>query len=343
MITGRETATPSPSYKERGMNKTMISILKVLDARHDKITGSREIARRLTAHGIELAERTVRYHLRILDEKGYTRVLGKEGRRITQKGREELSQSLVSEKVGFVINKIETLSYLSDFDIETRKGKIILNVTFFPEDRFAPALKVMKGAFSSVFNMSDRVITARSGESIGDVPVPAGHVGFGTVCSVTINSILLKAGVPVTSRFGGVLQVQGGEPSRFLALISYDGSSLDPLEIFIRSSMTDVRSAVAHNSGKILASFREIPAVCVDRAGELKMKMQEKGLGGILAIGSPNRPLLEMPVGTDKAGIVVVGGLNPIAAVEEEGIVTKSLAMSTLCEYSKLVRFSEVS
>ncbi len=324
------------------MNKTMISILKVLDERHDTITGSREIARRLTAHGIDLAERTVRYHLRILDERGYTLVCGREGRRITQKGREELSQSLVSEKVGFVINKIETLSYLSDFDVETKSGKLIINVTLFPEGRFSAALKIMRAAFSSVFNVSDKVIVAGSGESIGEVTVPSGHVGFGTVCSVTINSILLKAGVPVTSRFGGVLQVQGGEPSRFVALISYEGSSLDPLEIFIRSSMTDVKSAVSLNSGKILASFREIPAVCVDRARQLKMKMGEEGLGGILAIGNPNRRLLEMPVGTDKAGFVVVGGLNPVAMVEEEGIVAKTRAMSTLCEYSKLVRFSEL-
>ncbi len=324
------------------MNKTMISILKVLDAQHDKITGSREIARKLTDYGIELTERTVRYHLRILDEKGFSEVCGKEGRRITQRGREELSQALVSEKVGFVINKIETLAYLSDFDILTKNGKIILNVTFFPENQFPAALRVMKAPFSSVFNMSDRVIVAQGGELIGDVPVPSGHVGFGTVCSVTINSILLKAGVPVTSRFGGVLQVKEGEPSRFVALISYDGSSLDPLEIFIRSSMTDVKSAVASNSGKILASFREIPAVCIERARELKMKMIEDGLGGILAIGNPNQRLLEMPVGADKAGIVVVGGLNPIAAVEEAGIVTKSRAMSTLCEYSKLVRFSEL-
>lgn len=324
------------------MNKTMISILRVLDAKHGRVTGSREIARQLMTHGIELTERTVRYHLRILDEKGFTKVFGKEGRKITQKGREELSQSLVSEQVGFVINKIETLAYLSDFDVWTKKGKIILNVTFFPENVFIPALKVMRNAFSSAYHMSDRVITARDGGSIGDVLIPEGQIGFGTVCSVTINGILLKAGVPVTSRFGGVLQVEGGEPSRFVALISYEGSSLDPLEIFIKSSMTDVTSAVTNNSGKILASFREIPVVCLEKARELKMKMEEERLGGILAIGNPNQKLLEMPVGTDKAGIVVVGGLNPIAAVEEAGIPTKSRAMSTLCDYSELVRFSEL-
>lgn len=324
------------------MNKTMISILKVLDKSPDKIIGSREISRRLAPHGIDLTERTVRYHMRILDEKGFTKVFGKEGRKITTKGKEELSNALVSGKVGFVINKMETLSFMSDFDIESKQGRIILNVTFFPEKAFSNAVKIMKGVFGSQYSMSDKVIIAKAGEFIGDIMIPENYIGFGTICSVTINSILLKSGIPITSKFGGVLQIEDKEPSRFVALISYEGSSLDPLEIFIRSSMTDVLSATKNNSGKILASFREIPIVCVEKAEELKAKMHAEGIGGIIAIGKPNQNILEIPVGTDKAGIVVVGGLNPIAAVEESGISTKSRAMATLYEYSKLVKFKDL-
>ena len=125
-------------------------------------------------------------------------------------------------------------------------------------------------------------------------------------------------------------------------MISYEGSSLDPLEIFIRSSMTDVQGVTKNNSGKILASFREIPIVCAEKAEELKKKMHAEGIGGIIAIGKPNQNILEIPVSTDKAGIVVVGGLNPIAAVEESGISTKSRAMATLYEYSKLVKFKDL-
>ena len=85
------------------MNKTILAILKVLDKHPDKILGSRELSRQMKFHGIDLTERTVRYHLKILDERGYTRVFGKEGRRITPQGKEELALALVSEKVGFVI------------------------------------------------------------------------------------------------------------------------------------------------------------------------------------------------------------------------------------------------
>jgi len=323
------------------MNKTMISILKVLDKQPDTILGSREISRQLKLHGIELTERTVRYHLRILDERGYTKVFGKEGRMITQKGREELSHSLVSEKVGFVISKIETLSYLTNLDFDTMEGDIILNVSFFPEEKLKDALRIMKPVFSSPYVMSDKVVIHRRGENIGDIIVPEGQIGFGTVCSVTINGIFLKSGIPVKSKFGGVLQINSN-PVRFTALISYEGSSLDPLEIFIKSRMTDVINATKKNTGKILASFREIPVVSLDRAKELNARMKEKGIGGILAIGNPNQPLLEMPVNVDKAGMIIVGGLNPIAAIEESGIQTVSKAMSTLYKFSDLINFKDI-
>lgn len=323
------------------MTKTMLAILSVLDKESEKICGSRAISRQLKMHGLDLTERTVRYHLRILDERGFTRVFGKEGRMITPKGKEELSQALVSTKIGFVISKIETLSYLTNFDLDTQEGNIILNLSYFPEDRISEALRIMKPVFSSPYVMSDKVVLKRSGENIGDVTVPEGQAGFGTVCSVTINGIFLKNGIPVSSKFGGVLQINS-DPQRFTALIGYEGSSMDPLEIFIKSRMTDVKGAVKNHSGKILASFREIPVVSVERAVQLQKTLREKGIGGILMIGKPNQPLLEMPVSMDKAGMIIVGGLNPIAALEEAGIATVSKAMSTLCRFADLVKFREI-
>jgi HTH-type transcriptional regulator, global nitrogen regulator NrpRI len=323
------------------MNKTMVSILKILNQYSD-VVGSREISRQLRIHGVSLTERTVRYHLRILDERGYTNVFGKEGRKITEKGKRELRHALVSERVGFVINKIETLSFLTTLDLDTMGGEAILNISFFDERNVKDALNIMKPVFNSPFVMSDRIILAHGGATIGDVPVPEGKVGLGTVCSVTINGLFLKRGIPVTSRFGGVVEISGGNPVRFLALISYEGSSLDPLEIFIRSKMTDVTGAVRNHSGRILASFREIPLVCADEAKRLAGKMKEKGIGGILLIGNPNTPLLEIPVGMDKVGIVVVGGLNPVAAIEESGIPTESKAMSTLYSYAGMTHFKDM-
>jgi len=171
--------------------------------------------------------------------------------------------------------------------------------------------------------------------------VPRGTVGIGTICSITLNGIFLKAGISVTSKYGGVIEVEDGNPKRFTSLISYEGSSVDPLEIFIKSGMTDVIGAIKQKSGKILASFREIPVVSINEAEKLRDKLSKKALGGKIIFGKPNQPLLDIPVGVDKVGMIVAGGLNPVAAVEESGISTETHAMSTLYEYSKLSNFNE--
>ncbi len=322
------------------MNKVMFTILRVLD-RQQNVMGSTELARELLPQGIELSERTVRHYLKLLDNKGFTLVRGKRGRTITEKGRLELNSSFVSERVNFVISRIDSLSYLTDFNIDSMKGNVILNISFFPEKKLRDVLKIMAEVFDSPYIMCNKIIMAKNGERIGDVLIPKNTVGIGTVCSITLNGIFLKTGIPVVSRYGGVIEVQEGNPRRFVSLISYEGSSLDPLEIFIRSRMTNVTGAIKQNSGKILASFREIPVVSINEAEELSNKMIRKGIGGKILFGKPNQPLLDIPVGADKVGMIAVGGLNPIAAVEESGIHTESMAMSTLYEYSKLLSFND--
>lgn len=325
------------------MSKTMLAILRILEKYQSSVMGSREISRQLKLYGIELTERTVRYHLKILDERGLTRVFGKEGRQITELGIEELSKSHVSDRIGFIISKIETLAYQTTFDADKGSGKLILNVSFFPEEMLAHAVQVIGKVMQTPYVMSNRVILAREGRSIGDMEVPEGMVGIGTVCSVTINGIFLKAGIPVTSRFGGLVQVDEKGPQRFVSVIGYEGSSMDPHLIFIKSGMTSVSDAVAGKGGNILASFREFPVVCFDQAVEIRARLAQAGVGGILEIGNPNQPLLEMPVGIDRAGLVVVGGLNPVAAMEEAGIPTENTAMSILVDYAELVPFEEAA
>ncbi|ACI21497.1 DUF128 domain-containing protein [Thermodesulfovibrio yellowstonii] len=321
------------------MNRTLLSILKIL-SKENKIIGSKEIAKKLKMYGVNLSERTVRYHLKILDERGLTKVYGKEGRRITERGRKELETASTVEKVGFIINKIETLSYLSDFDINAMKGRLILNITYIHKNKFRKALKAMENVFTSPYVMSDRILVLEKDSE--NILVPEDHVCIGTVCSVTLNAILLKHGIPIISRFGGVLEIREGESYRFGALISYDGTSLDPLEIFIRGKMTDVLGTIKNGFGRVLASFREVPIVCLDKVKEIYSIMQKRGFQGIMMFGEPNQPLLDIPVGMDRVGIIVVGGLNPIAAIEENNIQTYTTAISVLYDCRELVVFEEV-
>jgi hypothetical protein len=125
-------------------------------------------------------------------------------------------------------------------------------------------------------------------------------------------------------------------------LIHYSGSSLDPSEVFIRARMTAVSDAVKTGNGKILANFREIPALCSAIAEDVVSRLKEAGLGGLMIMGNTSEPVCEIPVELNKIGMIFIGGLNPVAAAEEAGIEAENYAMSTVMEYQKLAKFEEV-
>jgi repressor of nif and glnA expression len=326
---------------ERDTERKVISILKVLSESSEPL-GSTTIARELESHGVYLSERTVRYHLRIMDERGFTRPAGRDGRSITQHGLEELKSALAPEQIGFVIERINLLAYQTNFDPRTRTGQVPINTSLFSADRFHEALGAMKEAFVSGVCVSELVAMARAGEKLGDVVVPEGQVGFATVCSAVVNGVLLKSGVPMDSKFGGIMEMRNGEPRRFVAIINYAGTSLDPSEAYIRARMTSVRQAAATGTGRVLANFREIPAPSRPMVEAIVADLKRSGIGGVLLIGEASEPLCQMPVGLNKIGMVLLGGLNPVAAAEEAGIEAENISESGTVDLQQLVNYREL-
>lgn len=345
MVSVRETVSYCRifmSFDSSNIERKVFSILKVLGS-SQQAQGARVIARSLKDYGIELTERAVRYHLRMTDEKGLTRLVGRrDGRVITELGQIELNKALVNDKVGFAFSRIESLAFRTNFNWDTHTGPIPVNISFFPKEQFTKALKIMKPIFKAGLCVSDLVATAGEGESIGDIIVPKGKTALATVCSIVVNGALLKAGVPVDSRFGGILQIHHHQPLRFTELINYAGTSLDPTEIFIRANMTSVQKVVASGDGEILANFREIPAICRPLAEEIAAKLKNAGLGGLFMIGNVSEPLCEMYVDLNRVGIILIGGLNPVAAAHEAGIESENHAMSALIDYKELVPLEEL-
>lgn len=318
--------------------KKIIAILKVLSESSEPL-GSITIARELERHGIFLSERAIRYHLRITDERGYTQPLGRDGRMLTPQGLEELRMALAPEQVGFVEEKLELLAFRTTFDPQKRTGQIPINTSLIDQDKFKKALAAMGDAFKAGMCVSDSVAIASEGERLGSVVVPSGKIGLATVCSVVVNGILLKTGVPVDSRFGGVLEVQNSRPRRFVAIINYSGTSLDPSEQYIRARMTSVNQAVKTGNGKILANFREIPAPSRAIVEEKAALLREAGIKGVYVLGNTSEPVCQIAVGLNRVGMVLLGGLNPVAAAFEAGIEVENIGESGLIDFERLVSF----
>jgi len=328
-------------FETQDVERKCLSILKVLSDCQEPL-GARVIAHRLKNYGIELSERAVRYHLKMMDERGFTCLEGRDGRSLTEQGLEEVRSALVKYKVGFAISRIEMLAFRTDFDFEKRRGPIPTNVSFFPKEKFKKALQAMKPAFEAGLCVSDLVAAASEGEKLGEFVVPRGSMGLATVCSIVMNGSLLKAGVPMDSRFGGILQIRNRKPFRFVELIHYTGSSLDPSEVFIRARMTSVNDAVEKGDGKILANFREIPALCRGIAEKVVEGLKAAGLNGLLVMGNTSEPVCEIPVELNRIGMILLGGMNPVAAAEEAGVEAENHGMSTVMEYRDLIKFEEL-
>jgi len=330
---GRENKVVQGSGSDT--ERKVISILKVLSESSEPL-GSITIARELERYGIFLSERAIRYHLRITDERGYTHPMGRDGRMLTPQGVEELRMALAPDQVGFILDKLELLAFRTTFNPVDKSGLVPINTSLFEASQFEKALVIMKDVVKVGLSVSDLVITAREGEKIGSVVVPPGKIGLGTVCSVVVNGVLLKAGIPIESRFGGVLEIRNNKPRRFVALISYSGTSMDPSEQYIRARMTAVNEAAHTGSGKILANFREIPAPARSLVDEKLEQLKAVGFHGVYLLGNTSEPICQIAVGLNRVGLVMLGGLNPVSATVEAGLDVENMAESGLVEYGQL-------
>ena len=61
-----------------------------------------------------------------------------------------------------------------------------------------------------------------------------------------------------------------------------------------------------------------------------------------MCMGNISEPICEISIELNRVGAVLIGGLNPIAAIEESAIEVETRPMSTVVEYQSLVDFEEV-
>lgn len=326
---------------DRDTERKTIAILKVLSESTQPL-GSIAISRELQRHGVMLSERAVRYHLRMTDERGYTEPMGRDGRIITEEGLDELRYALAPEQVGFIIEKLQLLAFQTTFDPARKTGLVPINTSLFRSQDFADALREMRRVMDSGLGVSRLVTIAHEGEKLGNRVIPRGKVGLATVCGIVVNGVLLKSSIPIESRFGGVLELKAGRPRRFVAIIRYDGTSLDPSEQYIRAGMTNVRDAASSGTGRILANFREILAPSRGIVERRIQELESVGITAVYMLGNTSEPICQIDVGMNRVGMILLGGLNPVAAAAEAGIEVDNSAESGLVDYERLVDISSI-
>jgi len=319
----------NPFMSEKSL-QSQLSILKALNS-IGRSAGASRITRVLRSMGENLQPRTVRHYLKQMDRQGLTQFVSRRnGRKITPLGRKELESSNVMDRLGIASARVDDLTCRMTFDHESSKGTIIANMAVIGKRDLPRSFFHMKPVFDAGLGMGTKAALATGDRSLGNLTAPENSVIIGTICSVTVNGILLKRGIPVTSRFGGLLEIKNNQPLRFVELLEYGGTTLDPLKVFIRARMTSVKKCAETGSGIIGASFREIPSTAVESVRKIGRKLEKLGMGGIMAIGVPDHPLFGVNVTEGKTGMIVTGGLNPVAALYENAVPVESHSLESL-------------
>lgn len=314
-----------------------IEMLRIL-SEYKKPIGSTLLKRELRKKGFLLSDRTIRYHLQLLQMRGFVEGHDRSGRTITLKGLEELSEAFAYQRLGFILTRFLSLAYSTTYDPEIDSGSVVTNVSIIDKNLKEKTIEIVKSLRKMNLLPAPYIRILEEGESSRDISVPKGKIALLTVCNLTTDGILIHAGIPLLFNCGGLVQFLKHKPIRFVEMITYEGTTIPPLEVFVYRKMTSINKIISTGSGMLPANLREIPAEARDRAVRLLLNLKRKGWGGVLAVGKPNEHVLGVPVGIDRFGVCMVGGLISGAAIMEEGASVDTFAPHCLVPIEEMER-----
>jgi hypothetical protein len=230
-------------------------------------------------------------------------------------------------KIPFVLSKSWNLIQQVNFDVEKQKGEIVANVSYVHKKDMDDALGIME----ETFNNNPKYINPYY--KLVDHPDDKDKVGIATICSLSIDGILINNGIMSNPKYSGLLELT--EPPLFIDLISYNGTTLDPHKIFLSKNMTSISGENGPN--KILASVKEIPYISRDYAVQILDVLNNIGFS-IYKIGKPRELVYNSKVDNYNFGVITGGGLNSIGAVKEKGIDIEVKAVEKLLPFEKMDR-----
>ncbi|MBW9221652.1 DUF128 domain-containing protein [Methanothermococcus sp. SCGC AD-155-C09] len=220
-------------------------------------------------------------------------------------------------KIMPVLSKMLSMIHRVDYSIENERGNVLVNTGYVDKKYEDEVLDILKECFKSKTLISDRI----------GFEVKENLLIINTLCSSTIDGILIKCGIPVMPYYGGILEIA---KNRFIDIIAYEGTSLDPHEVFFNK---------VDGKNTILSGVRKVPMASQENLINVVDKL---GWTGLYKIGKPNNDICGVKVEKNMLGFVSFGGVNPFAIIKNNNIPIEILALHDTMEYSKLIHLKEL-
>ncbi len=218
------------------------------------------------------------------------------------------------------------------FDPERMEGEIITNTSVVATEMLGPTLKTLRDVVNSGLTVSPFVKIDYDG--------PLARIR--TACSITIDGVLLKSGVPIRPKGGGVIEVIEREPVRFTDMLMYWATTIDPIDVLISQDITNVTGMMRTGNGRILGNLQEAPMLAREKIEERLEALSEVEFAGVLELGEPNMDVLGMSVERDRVGIALIGGTNIVAAAIEQGINIQNKSISGLTDIKEMTHIDDL-
>ncbi|HID47326.1 MAG TPA: DUF128 domain-containing protein [Methanothermococcus okinawensis] len=220
-------------------------------------------------------------------------------------------------KIVSVFSKMLSMIHRVDYNIEKGDGKVLINRCSLDRRYEKEVLEALDRCYKKGLIVSDRIGFEYRGNDLV----------ISTICSSTIDGILIRYGVPVIPYYGGILEFS---KDRFIEIISYDGTSLDPHEIFLNRVDGEVT---------VLSGVRKAPMVARDRLIEI---LKDLNWRGVYKIGKPNNDICGVKVDKNMFGYISFGGMNPFAILKSRGLNIEVSALHGVVDYSRLIPIEEL-
>ena len=232
----------------------------------------------------------------------------------------------------FTLARIENLMHQVSFNPADMKGKIITNTTRVKNEVLDETLAVFYDTINSGLAVSP-MIKVMEGKRLAKIK---------TACSLTLCGVLLKHGIPVHPRGGGLVEVVEREPTRFTDMLMYWASTIDPIDVLTAQGLMDITGMMRTGNGRILGNLHEAPMLARDRIEDMLEILAQAGFAGVLELGQPNMNVLGVSVERDHVGLALVGGTNLVAAAKELGIDVVHESISDLTDISEMKHIDEL-
>jgi hypothetical protein len=316
--------------------KIALEILKIVYI-SDKPISSTEISNKLHDRGIYIDPRTVRYHLKHLENLNLTKKIGKKGSIITPHGLRQIKRLMVYERLGSLSSEVEKFIRNSTFDPVSGKGTLLANIASLPKENQERAYELLEEVLYCNIVPSPLLAVADEGGMLGEYEVPEGHIGFACISATTYEAVLRKKGVNVESFAAGVYQIEDSKPIGFVELITHTGITLSPGELLIKAGYTSINEVIKTGSGFVTAAIKRFPSVFFDIVDEVIELMKERKIDGIIEITSrtPEAEKIDASDG-NKGRLTVYGGANYFAPLIEEGLGAQLIVNGTLIDIDSL-------